>query len=116
VAHQARTDATGAGTRQFLRRHDLHELVGRHAAEFLGKAEPEQTDFGCLAIELARKFAGLVPFMGIRLDLARHEAAHHVAERLVFGGVERAQHFCALQHAFLPKESRCPDLARANLR
>ena len=96
--------AAGAGARQFLRRHDLHELVGGHAAIFFRETEPQQPDLGGLGIELARKLAGLVPFMGIGLDLARHEAAHHVAERLMFRRVERALRPCPLQHGVLPRD------------
>ena len=102
VAHQARADPAGAGARQLLRGHDLHELVGGDTAEFFREAEPEQPDLGSFPIKLARKLAGLVPFMGVRLDLARHEAAHHIAERLVFGGIERALRPRSLQHGFLP--------------
>jgi hypothetical protein len=104
VAHQARTDAAGAGARQLLRRHDLHELVGRHTAIFFREAEPKQADLGSFAIKLTRKLAGLVPFICKWFDLARHEAAHHLAEGLVFGRIERALHRRALQHGFLPRD------------
>jgi len=60
-------------------------------AELFRKAETEQADPGRLDIKLARKLAGLVPAMSVRLDLAFDEAAHHPAKRLVVGGVERAQ-------------------------
>ena len=108
VAHQARTDPARAGARQLLRNHDFHELVGGHTAIFFRETEPEQADLGRFAIKLARKLAGLVPFMGVRLDLARHEAAHHLAEGLMFGRIERALHRCALQHAFLPRDHDAP--------
>ena len=108
VAHQARTDPAGAGARQLLRSHDFHELVGGHTAIFFRETEPQQPDLGRFPIKLARKLAGLVPFMGIRFDLARHEAAHHVAEGLVFGRIERALHPCALQHGFLPRDHDAP--------
>ena len=108
VAHQARTDPAGAGARQFLRSHDLHELIGRDAAIFFRKTQAQQPDLGGLGIELARKLAGFVPFMGIGLDLARHEAAHHVAKRFMFRRIERALHPCPLQHAFLPRDYDAP--------
>ncbi len=73
MAHQAGGNPAGAGARQFLRRHDPHELVGLRAAILLGKAEPQQPDRGRLPIKLARKLAGLVPFMGERLDLPRQK-------------------------------------------
>jgi hypothetical protein len=92
VAHQARADPAGAGARQLLARHDLHELVGRHAAIFLGKAEAEQADLGGLDIKRARKLAGLVPLMRVRLDLVADKAAHHLAKGFVLGGIERAFH------------------------
>ena len=66
-----------------------------------GKPRPA-ADRGRLVIELARKLAGLVPFVGMGLDLARHEAAHHVAERFVLRRVERALRPGTLQHISLP--------------
>ena len=61
-------------------------------AIFLGESEPQQADLGRLAIERAGKFAGLVPFMGKGLDLLLDKAAHHVAEGVMLGGIERALH------------------------
>src|SRR5205085_9542398 len=70
-----------------------------------------------LHIERTGKLAGFIPFAGIGLDLARHEATHHVAERLVFPSVERALRPCALQHSVLPRLGRrCLDLMDVNLR
>jgi hypothetical protein len=80
------------GERQFLRGHDLHELVGGNTAIFFGKAEAEQADRGRLRIEIARKFASLIPFMGMRLDFLLDKAAHHRAPGLMLGRVERALH------------------------
>src|SRR5207302_2068535 len=97
-----------AGAREFLRGHDLHELVGGNAAIFFGKAEAEKPDLGGLGIERARKLAGLVPFAGIGLDLSRHEAAHHVAKGFMLRRVERALRPCALQHGFLPVRDVAP--------
>src|SRR5450631_1459239 len=120
VAHQAGTDAAGAGTRQLLRGHDLHELVGRNAAALLGKAKREKANVRSLGIELAREFAGLVPFAGIGLNLARHEAAHDVAEGFVFGIVERTLHPRVLQHgpllAVTMPRSTCRKLASSRWR
>ena len=116
MAHQARTDPARAGARQLLRNHDFHELVGGDAAKFFRETEPEQPDLGGFPIKLTRKLAGFVPFMGIRFDLARHEAAHHVAEGLVFGRIERALPPRSLQHAFLPRDHDAPIWPLANLR
>ena len=63
-----------------------------NAAIFLRKAEAEQADRRGLLVERARKFAGLVPLMGIRLDLLLDKAAHHLAKGFVLGGVEWAFH------------------------
>ena len=92
VAHQARTDAAGAGAREFLRGHDLHELVGGDAAKFFGEAQAQQADFRGLLIQRARELAGLVPFMREGLDLPLDKAAHDVAKGFMFGGVEGAFH------------------------
>ena len=53
---------------------------------------------------------------GGRLNLARHEAPHHVAKRFVIRIIKRAQRPRPFQHAVLPTESRCPRSARLNLR
>src|SRR5689334_25053101 len=92
MAHQAGADAAHPGARQLLRRHDPHELVGRHTAEFLGKAEPEQADLGGPGIERARKLAGLVPGAGIRRNLALDKAPDYLAKSLMLGRVEWAGH------------------------
>ena len=92
MAHQAGADAAGAGARQFLRGHDLHELVGGDAAELLGKTQPQQADLRGLLIQRARKLAGLVPLMGEGLDLLLDETAHDVAKGFVLGGVEGTFH------------------------
>ena len=68
------------------------------AAIFLGKAQAQQPDRGGLFIKLARKPAGLVPFVGVGLDLVLDEAAHHVAEGFVFRRVEWALPSVSLQH------------------
>ena len=112
MAHQARADPAGAGPREFLRGHDLHELVGGNAAIFFGKAQPQQPDLGRLGIERARKLAGLVPLAGVGLDLARHEAAHDVAERFVVRRVKRALRRCPLQHIALPGNYDAPNLPK----
>ena len=77
--------------------------VGRRAAVLLGKADAEQARGGGLAVELARKLLGLVPGGDVRRDLARHEAAHGVAQRLVLVG-ERGMRF----HAGSNSTSSCP--------
>ncbi|MFK4490947.1 hypothetical protein ABIA45_006025 [Bradyrhizobium sp. USDA 336] len=92
VAHQTGADAARAGTRKLLARDDLHELVGGDAAIFLRESKSQQADSSRLAIELAREFAGFVPVMGERRDLLLDEAPHHVAERVMLGGIERALH------------------------
>jgi hypothetical protein len=102
VAHQTGADAAGAGARQFLRCDDLHERVGLDPAELLRKAETEQADRGSLDIKPARKLAGLVPAMRVRLDLAFDEAAHHPTKRLVVGGIERAQGGGSFEHGEAP--------------
>ena len=75
VAHQAGADPAGAGPRQFLRGHDLHELVGGDAAIFFRKTQAKQPDLGGLDIEFAGKLAGLVPLTGHR---ARFRAPRNV--------------------------------------
>ena len=102
MAHQAGADAPCTGPRELLACHDLHELVGRHAAELLGEAEPQQADPGRLLVKRAWELAGLVPFMRVRLDLFLHKTAHHLAKGFVLGGVERAGH----AQAFLVKRSQ----------
>lgn len=92
VAHQARGNAAGAGARQLLRGHDLHELVGGDPAIFFRETEAEQPDFGRLGIERTWKLAFFVPLMGIRLDFLGHKAPHHLAKGLVLAGVERVCH------------------------
>src|SRR6185437_1167014 len=92
VAHQAGTDATRAGACKFLACHDLHELVGRHAAELFRETETEQADRGRLFVKRAWKLAGLVPLMRVRLDLLLDKTAHHLAKGFMLGGVERAGH------------------------
>jgi hypothetical protein len=58
----------------------------------LGKTQAQQPDFGGFFVEHARKPAGLIPFVGVGLDLLFDKAAHHLTIGLVFGGVEWACH------------------------
>src|SRR6516225_8516462 len=92
MAHQACADTARTSTREFLACHDLHELVGRYAAIFLGKAETQQADSCRLGVELARKFASFVPFMRKGLDLLLDKSTHDLAKGFMFGGIERAFH------------------------
>ena len=108
VAHQAGADPAGAGAREFLRGHDLHELVGGNAAALFRKTQRQQPYSGRLGIEFPGEFAGFVPLARIRLDLARHKTAHHVAEGFVILCVERALRPGALQHRLLPRNHHAP--------
>ena len=89
--------AADAGERDLLGEDHVGEQVGRRAAVFLGKSDAEQARSRGLAVELARKFLRLVPGGGVRRDLARHEAAHGLAQRLVLGGERRMRLHARLQ-------------------
>src|SRR3954452_18058907 len=102
MTHQACTDPAGAGSCQFLRGDDFHELVGGHAAVFLWETEPQQSYLGRLDVQGARKFSDLVPFGRIWFDLAGNEAAHHVAKCFVIRRIKWALSPRTLKHFRLP--------------
>ena len=95
--------AADAGERDLLGEDHVGEQVRGRAAVFLREADAEQARGGGLAVELARKFLRLVPGGGVRRDLARNEAAHGVAQRLVLVGEGRMR-----LHAGSSSTSSCP--------
>ena len=65
---------------------------------------PSRPAAAALLVKLARKLLRLVPRGGVRRDLARHEAAHGLAHRLVLGRQGRMDE----GHAVSSSASNCP--------
>src|SRR2546421_8570119 len=95
-----------ADTREcdLLGKDHMREQVGGRAAVFFREADAEQAG-GCrFPVKFTRKFLRLVPRSGMRHDLARDEAAHRVAQRLVLLG----QRGVRLHDAGSSSTSKCP--------
>src|SRR5207302_9252582 len=96
--------AADPGERDLLGEDDMGEQAGGRAAVFFRETDAEQARGGRLPVKLARKFLRLVPCGGMRRDLARNEAPHGLAQRLVLVGERRMR----LHGAGSSSTNRCP--------
>ena len=85
VNSDAKTPAGAPGLVQFLA--DDHGVgrVAAVAADLLGEADAEQAGLGGCAVQVARQFAGPLPLVDVRQDLAFGEGAHRLSQLLAFG-------------------------------
>ena len=75
VRHQGGRNPPAARPGQFLRHDQVVEQIDRSSTEFLRIAQPEQADRRGLAVQLARKGLGFVPFVDMGGDLRGHPGA-----------------------------------------
>jgi hypothetical protein len=85
VHEHGHDEAAEGALAQRLGKHEIGERIGSRAAVLGGVHDPEQPGVAHALQHLARHEALLLPGRAVRLDLARQEARHLLAQQLALG-------------------------------